>query len=280
MKFSAYRPLAALVALLLCTSLLSLDTAYARGRGGGRSGGARSGARARPSGGRSSGARTHSGGASPRVNRSTNLQNRGNINSSSRNRPQNRQGNRQTTQQNRQGNRQGNQQNRQGNRQGNQQNRTDRTKIRQDGRTDRTNIRQDGATNRQRNRQDFVNDNRYGGRWSGGGWYGGGYRTPPGWGWAGLATGLVIGAAIATPPPYYSTVYVGSTNYIYSDGVYMQPSGSSYIVVEPPAGVRVDYLPDGCSATQINNVTYYNCSGIYYQPFYQNGSTVYEVVQL
>jgi hypothetical protein len=96
----------------------------------------------------------------------------------------------------------------------------------------------------------------------------------------GLATGLVIGAAIAQPPPYYSTVYVGSTPYMYSDGVYMQPSGSSYIIVAPPAGAVVDYLPDGCEIKQINTTTYYNCSNVYYQPFYQNGSTVYKVVNL
>lgn len=276
MRHAVSAPLVTLFSLLLCAGTLPIDIANAGpvtdaesmlvARGGGRGG--RGAAGARSSGGRSR-ARTHSGGASPRVNRSTNLQNRGNINSATRTRSQNWQDNRQV-----------NQQNRQGTRQNWQNNRTDRTQVRQDGRTDRTNIRQNQRTDRQRNRQDFVHDNRYGGRWYGGGWYGGGYYTPPGWGWAGLATGLVIGAAIAQPPPYYSTVYVGSTNYIYSDGVYMQPRGSSYIVVEPPVGVVVDYLPDGCSATQINNVTYYDCSGIYYQPFYQSGSTVYRVVRL
>jgi hypothetical protein len=89
----------------------------------------------------------------------------------------------------------------------------------------------------------------------------------------------VIGAAVSNAPPYYDTVYVGSTSYIYSDGIYMQPSGSTYTIVAPPVGAVVTYLPDGCTTSQINNIPIYNCSGIYYQPFFQNGSTVYQVVQ-
>jgi hypothetical protein len=89
----------------------------------------------------------------------------------------------------------------------------------------------------------------------------------------------VIGAAVNSLPPYYDTVYVGSTSYIYSDGVYLQPSGSSYTVVAPPVGAVVTYLPDSCTEIQLDNSFYYNCSEIYYQPFFQNGSTVYRVVQ-
>jgi hypothetical protein len=89
----------------------------------------------------------------------------------------------------------------------------------------------------------------------------------------------VIGAAVSTPPPYYDTVYVGSTSYMYSDGIYMQPSGGSYTIVAPPVGAVVTYLPDGCTMTQLNNIPIHNCSGIYYRPFFQNGSTVYQVVR-
>jgi hypothetical protein len=71
-------------------------------------------------------------------------------------------------------------------------------------------------------------------------------------------------------------VYVGSTSYIYSDGIYMQPSGSQYVVVAPPVGAIVNYLPDGCTMSG----NYYNCSGIYYQPVYQGSTLVYQVVRL
>ncbi|MDJ0551022.1 MAG: DUF6515 family protein, partial [Microcystis sp. M49637_WE12] len=127
-------------------------------------------------------------------------------------------------------------------------------------------------------RQNFIDDNRNG-YWRGGGWYGGGYYVPPGWGWVGLTTGLVIGSAIATLPPYYNTVYVGSNSYIYSDGIYLQPNGSSYTVVAPPIGAIVTYIPDGCTTITADNTLYYNCSGIYYQPLFENGSTVYQVVR-
>jgi len=275
--------------LVLSASLLPMEDAYAGGGRGGGGGASRSGGFSRSGGSRG-------GGASPRVNTNVSTQNRGNFKNYSQpsyNRPQgqqnrqsnvqNRQGERQTTQQNRQGERQTTQQNRQGERQTAQQNRqgerTERTDTRQGERTDRQDNRQEGFTDRQNNRQDFIDDN-YGDRWYGGGWYGGGYYVPPGWGWVGLTTGLVIGSAIANPPPYYDTVYVGSTSYIYSDGIYMQPSGSEYTVVAPPVGAVVNYLPDGCSSSQVNDVVIYNCSGIYYQPFFQNGSTVYQVVQL
>jgi len=289
MKSSLRQNLCVLAALLLGTSLLITDYVDARGGGGGASRGG--------------------GGASPRVNRSSDLQNRGNF--SNRSQPsrdfsgrqgerqtgqQNRQGERterqgerQTGQQNRQGERsertdtrQGERSERQGERQTGQQNRqgerTERTDIRQGERTERQGERQQQVSDRQQNRQNFIDDNRNG-YWRGGGWYGGGYYVPPGWGWVGLTTGLVIGSAIATLPPYYNTVYVGSTSYIYSDGIYLQPSGSSYTVVAPPIGAIVTYIPDGCTTITADNTLYYNCSGIYYQPLFENGSTVYQVVR-
>lgn len=275
MKGSLCQNLFVLAALLLGTSLLITDYVDARG-GGGRGGG---------------GGSRGGGGASPRVNRSSDLQNRGNF--SNRSQPSRdfsgRQGERQTSQQNRQGERterqgerQTNQQTRQGERserQGERQNeRTERTDIRQGERSERQGERQQQVSDRQQNRQNFVDDNRNG-YWRGGGWYGGGYYVPPGWGWVGLTTGLVIGSAIATLPPYYNTVYVGSTSYIYSDGIYLQPSGSSYTVVAPPIGAIVTYLPDGCTTITADNTLYYNCSGIYYRPLFENGSTVYQVVR-
>ena len=232
MKRSLCQNLCVLAALLLGTSLLITDYVDARGGGGG---------------GRSGGG----GGASPRVNRSSDLQNRGNF--SNRSQPSRdfsgRQGERQTSQQNRQGER-----------------------------TERQGERQQQVSDRQQNRQNFIDDNRNG-YWRGGGWYGGGYYVPPGGGWVGLTTGLVIGSAIATLPPYYNTVYVGSNSYIYSDGIYLQPSGSSYTVVAPPIGAIVTYIPDGCTTITADNTLYYNCSGIYYQPLFENGSTVYQVVR-
>ncbi|NCS78097.1 MAG: hypothetical protein GPJ17_13050 [Microcystis aeruginosa K13-07] len=267
MKRSLRQNLCVLAALLLGTSLLVTDYVDARGGGGGGSRGGGGGSRG-------------GGGASPRVSRSSDLQNRGNF--SNRSQPSRdfsgRQGERQTNQQNRQGERTERQGERQTGQQERQGERSERTDTRQGERSERQGERQQQVGDRQQNRQDFIDDNRNG-YWRGGGWYGGGYYVPPGWGWVGLTTGLVIGSAIATLPPYYNTVYVGSTSYIYSDGIYLQPSGSSYTVVAPPIGAIVTYLPDGCTTITADNTLYYNCSGIYYQPLFQNGSTVYQVVR-
>lgn len=119
-----------------------------------------------------------------------------------------------------------------------------------------------------------------GGAWRGGGWYGGGYYVPPGWGWgaAAFAGGLAIGAAINSAPPYYSDVYVGGNPYLYSDGVYLTQQGSSYIVVAPPVGAVVSYLPEGCQAFTQDGSQYFDCSGVIYQPYYDGGALAYMVV--
>lgn len=119
-----------------------------------------------------------------------------------------------------------------------------------------------------------------GGAWRGGGWYGGGYYVPPGWGWgaAAFAGGLAIGAALNSAPPYYSNIYVGGNPYLYSDGVYFTQQGSSYIVVAPPVGAVVSYLPEGCQAFTQDGSQYFSCSGVVYQPFYDNGNLAYTVV--
>ncbi|WP_415881141.1 hypothetical protein [Leptolyngbya sp. Cla-17] len=44
-------------------------------------------------------------------------------------------------------------------------------------------------------------------------------------------------------------------------------------------GAVVRALPGGCSATLEGGVTYYNCGGVIYKPFYQGSNVVYEVVR-
>ncbi len=220
----------AVVSSVFVASLLPLDGVLARG--GGR-------------GGRSGMSDSRSAGASPRVNSSVNLQNRGNFNSDSANRGTVNSGN------------------------------VNRGNV-NTGNVNRGNINTGNINRGNVNVGNNVNVNT---GWAGGGWYGGGYYVPPGWGLATFATGLAIGAAVCTPPPYYSTVYVGSSTYIYSDGVFLQPSGDSYVVVKPPIGAVVPSIPDGCTATDIGGVVYYSCSGIIYQPFYQGSNLVYKVVK-
>jgi hypothetical protein len=225
MKISTRCTFFALLLVILSASILPLDAFAqrrdARNRGGGN---------------------INRAGASPRVNRNVNLQNRGNINRPNVNRPNS--------------------------------NRPNVNVNRPNVNVNRPNIN----VNRPNINVNRPNVNINTG-WRGGGWYGGGYRTPPGWGLATFTTGLVIGAAINTRPPYYSPVVVGGNNYIYSDGVFLQPRGNSYVVIAPPVGAVVPSIPEGCSATNQGGVVYYDCSGVIYQPFYQGSDLVYRVVR-
>ncbi len=81
----------------------------------------------------------------------------------------------------------------------------------------------------------------------------------PGWGGAaaaglfGLATGLALGATAAPPPAYY--------------------------YAPPPPGTVVPMLPAGCATVPTyNGGVEYNCGGIFYQPFYEGTSLMYQVV--
>ena len=82
-------------------------------------------------------------------------------------------------------------------------------------------------------------------------------RRGPGWGAAvaggliGAAAGLAIGSAVAPP-----------------------------VVYGPPvSGTVVPALPVGCvTVPSYNGAVLYNCGGIYYQPFYEGTSLMFQVV--
>lgn len=127
------------------------------------------------------------------------------------------------------------------------------------------------------------NNNYYGNNWHGGGWYGGGYHAPIGWGLAGLAAGLVLGTVLSAPPPSYAPVYMYSnygdqTPYIYADGIFHRRSGAQFVVISPPVGAVVSYLPPGCNTVFFNGYNQYNCSGIIYRGFYREGTLNYRVI--
>jgi len=97
---------------------------------------------------------------------------------------------------------------------------------------------------------------------------------------AGLVTGFAIGAAVASPPRGYTTVYYGSNPYAYYGGVYYQPADNGYVVAQPPIGVIVPSLPPGATVQLINGVSYFVFNGLYYQPVIVNGTTAYKTVAL
>jgi hypothetical protein len=95
----------------------------------------------------------------------------------------------------------------------------------------------------------------------------------------GAAAGLITGAAIASLPRGYRTVYVGSAPYAYYGGVYYQPAASGYVVVDPPVGAIIPSLPPGAVVSVVNGANYYMVNQVYYQPVIMSGVTQYRVVR-
>ena len=185
-----------------------------------------------------------------------------------------RQGDRSDRQTNRSDNRGDRSDNRSENRGDRQDQRTDRQDNRQDGRSDRTEQRQDGRSDRVDSRADNF-DNYWGG------YYGHFWGANAGW-WA-LAAGLVIGATIATLPPVYETVYVGSTTYYYANGHYYTPAPSGgYVYTAPPTGVTVQQPPDQVVNVTVNDKDYGYAEGAYYEvqkPKEEGGEPTFRTVE-
>jgi hypothetical protein len=74
-------------------------------------------------------------------------------------------------------------------------------------------------------------------------YYRGGRWHDSGWFWGSFATGLALGAIVATLPPYHETVYVRGAPYYYYDGTYYRPYSTGYIVVPAPATTTVVTVP-------------------------------------
>ena len=67
---------------------------------------------------------------------------------------------------------------------------------------------------------------------------------------AGVAVGTAVGNSISAPPAPTTSVAVGTV---------------------------VPALPGGCTTVQVNGITYHQCSGVYYRPYYQGTTLVYQV---
>ncbi len=74
-------------------------------------------------------------------------------------------------------------------------------------------------------------------------YYHGGHWYRSGWLWGSLATGLAIGAIVATLPPHHRTVYVNGAPYYYDDGFYYRPGPTGYVVIPPPATTTIVTVP-------------------------------------
>jgi hypothetical protein len=98
----------------------------------------------------------------------------------------------------------------------------------------------------------------------GGGCYNCGYYHDNDWNWGSFAAGAAVGvattavvAAATRPAPSQTTVVVAAP---------------------PPLGSMVPALPGSCTTINTGSALVYNCSSIYYRPYYQGTTLVYQVV--
>ena len=77
------------------------------------------------------------------------------------------------------------------------------------------------------------------------------------------------------PDRYWKVPYRGE-DYFYSGGYWYRPHGGSYIVVTPPYGVRVDYLPSYAREMWVGGALFFLVADTYYQ--YLADSRQYVVV--
>jgi hypothetical protein len=66
------------------------------------------------------------------------------------------------------------------------------------------------------------------------------------------------------PPAPYVAVY-GHSHYYYSAGVWYRPYGPRFVVVAPPIGIVIPYLPTYYDTRVVAGATYYVSDGTYYQ---------------
>ena len=94
-----------------------------------------------------------------------------------------------------------------------------------------------------------------------GGYYGGCcYHADNDWNWGSFAAGAAVGVA--------TTAAVAAAT---------RPSTTT-VVAMPAVGSVITALPGGCSTVATGGAVTYHCSNIYYRPYYQGTSLVYQVV--
>jgi outer membrane usher protein FimD/PapC len=106
------------------------------------------------------------------------------------------------------------------------------------------------------NRNVNVNTNYHGGC------YNCGYYHDNSWNWGSFAAGAAVGVA--------TTAVVAAAT---------RPASSTTVVVQAPAlGTVIPTLPGGCATVASGGAVIYNCSNVYYRPYYQGTQLVYQVV--
>jgi outer membrane usher protein FimD/PapC len=95
-----------------------------------------------------------------------------------------------------------------------------------------------------------------------GGCYNCGYYHDNDWNWGSFAAGAAVGAV--------TTAAVASAAH--------SSSNTTVVVQAPAVGAVVSALPGKCATISSGGAMIYNCSNIYYRPYYQGTQLVYQVV--
>ncbi|WP_309137588.1 DUF6515 family protein [Pseudomonas sp. LS-2] len=85
------------------------------------------------------------------------------------------------------------------------------------------------------------------------------------------------GYEIDRMPGGYSRVPYRGNDYFYSGGYWYRPQGPRYVVVQPPRGVRVRYLPDYAQQVWLGSALFFLAAGTYYT--YEQSTQEYVVAQ-
>ena len=121
-----------------------------------------------------------------------------------------------------------------------------------------TNVNRNYNSNVNVNRDVNVNVNN---NYHGGGCYNcGGYYNDNSWNWGSFAAGAAVGVA--------TTAAVAAAT---------RPE-PTVVVAAPAVGSVVTALPGGCSTVGAGGAVVYSCSNVYYRPYYQGTTLVYQVV--
>jgi len=73
-----------------------------------------------------------------------------------------------------------------------------------------------------------------------------------------------IGFGIPMLPDGYTGIGFGAGQFFYQGGVWYQPSGAGYVVVQPPVGIVAPALPPGYTTVNVAGTPYYYANGTYY----------------
>jgi hypothetical protein len=65
-------------------------------------------------------------------------------------------------------------------------------------------------------------------------------------------------------PPRHRVVHHHGHRYYYGGGAWYRPHGARYVVVDPPVGLVVSFLPQFSSTLHVGGIPYYRAGAVYY----------------